>query len=618
MNGAYFFKSPEEIPGLFDGLFGGIFVTKSIPVLLQMAVFFSVFFGIALAYSQTVEPTRVKKRILWGLGSLLFVSIFFMTIAPWDELFINLRHSLHLATEGRFSFNKTEWIEGTVDFLPYGILGLLHRIGVPLIEGAFILSLLGGIGCWLVGYRMLRFWKIPNAESWAPLVLLAQIPLLYNSSQGFTASLFAACQLWALYFIFLERRIVWGFLLLSLVPLIRTEGIWFLSITCALYGKRNGIRSLAWGLLSIVPFLFLCGLRLHWFGSVISTPIKYKNTTGSFFFLLIGVRNVLTDLVAGYSASVGSLILICAAQWKKLHPRGRLFDKTQIDLLLVFVLFEIPYYLSGGDWFPPHWERYLFPFSFYLWVLGLAAFAKTWVDAKERSPLFLAAVLFVFFMPFLWTNSGYRRLMSDLFRGRAVLAKVQSRYWAHARMQLLSQLGNHLKRTSEPNQKIASSEVASIMFFAEREAVDLLGVANPRIAARPLRTPPPLFRKYPRSELPYSIFRRVDPTIVPELRPEYLYLFDFNVKDLFEDFQTKELDERTLFVALDRWQRKFVGLIAPIYGSVEKLVAEGYFPIVVASGNEFCNLYFVSKEALPGHLQKLKQSGFTGEWLNRR
>src|SRR5207245_2624967 len=89
------------------------------------------------------------------------------------------------------------------------------------------------------------------------------------------------------------------------------------------------------------------------------------------------------------------------------------------------------------------------------------------------------------------------------------------------------------------------------------------------------------------------------------------------IKTLYEDLTFEELSDAKLFEAMGRWNKKFHGLIEPIYGSVDHLMALGYSPVIAISAHsDFCNLYFVSREALPHHLKLLKEHGYSGGLVN--
>src|SRR5262249_8495141 len=135
------------------------------------------------------------------------------------------------------------------------------------------------------------------------------------------------------------------------------------------------------------------------------------------------------------------------------------------------------------------------------------------------------------------------------------------------RIHYLSQVGYHFGTTSAPDEVIASSEVATIMYYAKRETLDLLGITNPEIIAAPLRTPAHLLRRIPDSdELPYLIFKRVNPGLVEKHEPAYVYTFDFDIKDIMKEKEFEELTDQDLFVAIQRWERRFRDLHGPLYG----------------------------------------------------
>lgn len=221
--------------------------------------------------------------------------------------------------------------------------------------------------------------------------------------------------------------------------------------------------------------------------------------------------------------------------------------------------------------------------------------------------------MLVFLVHSLWPISSTWKYFEHLFGHRRTLAKIHPPTIGrgHYRIQHLSQLGLHLGATLRPEDVIASSEVATIMYFARRETLDLLGVANAEIARSPVRDAPSLLRRFPQvSELPYLIFKRIRPDLVASKKPEILYTFDFMWRDLMPETDPEELTEELFFTAVHRWERKLGGLMDVLYGGVGKLIELGYQPVVVRYSNHFLSMYFVRADRMEPHLKRLEELGF--------
>ncbi len=584
-----FFESARPLPGFFDSFLGGFFLMKGIPLIGQQALIIAFALALWLGW-------KGRWRRSAACSLLLFCLAWMFLVQPWDEVFINLRHAQHLAEQGRFSFNRNQLLEGSVDFLPYALVAALSKIGLPLPEGIFLLGLFSGLVCLGIGALILRRCVPAKALPFCIAALCLYPPLIFNSAHGFATAPFAAAILGSVYLLYFtpHNRMAWC--LIALLPLFRPEAI---LLSWLFAGLRKNYKALAFVSL---PFLVHSGFRLAVYGSVIPLPVQYKASLGSLFFFAVGMRNLVADAVATHALSAGLVLAIAgykSSLWKQ--P------------LIAVGLFCIPYYLSGGDWFPSYWGRYLLPLSLLLWIAALCSLGNVLTKGTAPARLAIPAVFFLFSS--LWPISSTWKFFDLVFSHRRTLAMIHEPTLArgHYRIQHLSQLGEHLRQTTLPTDRVGSSELATIMFYADREAVDFLGVSNPAIARAPLRDMPSLFRRFPyRSELPYLIFRRLKPEHLGETLPEVLYTFDFILRDQVPGVRAYELDDATLFKALERWETQLGGLMDPLYGGLPRILALGYSPIVVRAGEDFVSLYFVHASALERHQTALRAAGYQG------
>ena len=367
----HFVDSPAYAPGFFDSFLGGLFLVKGLPLagqLLWLLAFgFAVFFACREATEKNQAWVKGFGMGAQGCGWICFTVSFFFLLQPWDEVFINLRHSLNLARHGLFSFNAGQPIEGTVDWLVYFVLGYLHRMGLPLLELAFAQGFLGAVACICI---VRKLWGALSKKSRTipTLLLCFYPPLAFNSAHGFATTWFVACILAAIYFLFFAAKTSRGLIALAILPLIRVDGISFATLLAALWvfsaQPKQRRQNLLLAPLIVVPFLFLSFWRWKTFGSVIPLPIQYKATGTSLFYFIIGMRNLVADLI-----SCGTFVSLLAL-W--------LFSRRQneeislgIKITAVLALASLPYYLAGGDWFPSYWGRYLLPFSMWCYFLAV-------------------------------------------------------------------------------------------------------------------------------------------------------------------------------------------------------------------------------------------------------
>jgi len=605
----YLFKTPSDLEGLFDSFFKGLFLVKGVPIFFQLGFLVCFAFACIMAKCFQKNPTKLSERLclLATLTGLILAA--FLLYQPWDEGFIFLRHSLHLGDSGNFSFNRGSRIEGIVDFLPFFILGILSKFGLPLLETGFWMGVLGGWLCILAGRRILLLLNIPEARAWSYPLLLVYPPLLLNVSNGFPVLIFSASILWAVIFLFFEKSWWRGCFFLSLVPLFRIEGLWFL-ILCLLFWILSLRSTQPWRKITLgsvivfLPAALLTVWRWQYFGSPLPVPVIYKSSPGHLLYSLLGLRNLLMDLTA-----TGAILFFLPLFQKP----SQSIRKNLVDSLgLLLFLFSLPYYVSGGDWFPAAWGRYLFPFAFFSFIkaIGWCLDSRRSLISLDR-PYILGSCL-LFMMIILLPFGSVPKIWQELLSHRSTLAGLtrkkggQSNY----RIQQLSQLGTHLFRTTPTDTVIASSEIATIMYFANRECLDLLGLTNIEIARSPLRTSPQLFSKLKSSpELPYLIFKRLNPDILFKHRPQIVYAFDFFLKDLLKNEDLGAITESELVKATSIWNRQFEKMNFTLFGGVERLQKAGYVPVIIQYGDTFHALYFVSEEAKKEHFEKMVGSG---------
>ncbi len=612
MQSIIYFERTEPLQGLFDKLFGGFYLVKGAPLIGQLAL-------LLFAFAALYYASQPKRKQLWR-ASALFSVLFFSVVClfllqPWDELFINLRHSWNWAMHGRFSFNPSEWIEGTVDTLPYLAVGFAGRLGLPIVEAGFLMSYIGGLACLYQATRL--FHRICPTAPW-PYFLFALClypPLAFNSAHGFATALFSATILFAIRCMFFEGRVAWGITALASLPLIRFEGSFFALLLLSLWVYRFRVRSRTTviGLLSIlVPALVHALIRIKYFGEAVPLPVQFKSTSGNLFYLAVGIRNWLADF-----SSTFCMVFVFAFTTLRIALKQTASSQDSSirkSLLLTLGACTLPYYFSGGDWFPSYWARYLLPFVLVL----LTFFASFAYEAHQKLPIrifckALAAPILLAGLTCLWPISSGAKWIEAVFSHRRTLAMVQEPTIArgHYRIHSLSQLGELLRLTTLNDDRIGTSELATLHFFSQRPGVDFLGLMNKEIAQSPLRQSPAWLRKFPyRSELPFLIFKRLDPTQLQKHRPEILYTFDFMLRDQIPELRAYELDKTSLLQALARWEKQMSGMMDSLYGGLSNIKQLGYTPVVIRAGDGFTALYFVQASVLERHKNALIAQGF--------
>ena len=152
--------------GILGGLLAKIQARKYDSMMRQLAY-------LALAAVVVGGIATWTGRRVWVVATLALFFIISMYLSlrvsqGWDELYMNLRHSYMLATHGVFSANAQTMVEGTVDSLPYFLIGVLGKTGLRLDDLAIALALSGSLLIICVVFDMVARPLVPWASPWLP------------------------------------------------------------------------------------------------------------------------------------------------------------------------------------------------------------------------------------------------------------------------------------------------------------------------------------------------------------------------------------------------------------------------------------------------------------------
>jgi hypothetical protein len=420
----------------------------------------------------------------------------------WDEFYINLRHAAMLCQHGVFSINPDSRIEGTVDTLPLVATAVLHLAGLRL-EDAFILITLAGNALVVIGSYMLartmtgdRTWAM--ATAWVMGVLPS---VIWVGATGFTAGLFTGWMLLGAYLLVFTERRGSGLVVLGTLTLVRTEGVLFAGLlvawACGLRGLasawREGhlgahLRQLA-GALTLVtaPFLLASAVRWWLYPSTLPTPIVLKNTGFDRGYALQGLQS-LSEAIEGRDTHLLLFALVVFTGVLALQG-ARSQARDLLGVPVIAGAFILPYYIGGGDWLTPQWNRYGIPLEICA-TLGVLVAVR--LALSRLGPPLARTVAFVLLASTLLTAVG-----DAWARGQATHIVMQT--WGQLRHQAgdlvfhddridaLANLGRLLDAVLPPEAVVSSSEEATIMYFSGRRMLGLLGVSNPEVAREPLQ-----------------------------------------------------------------------------------------------------------------------------------
>ncbi len=426
---------------------------------------------------------------------LLFVTSMYLSLRVsqgWDELYMNLRHSYMLESHGAFSANANSMVEGTVDSLPFFLIGLLGKTGLRLDDLAIAFSLAGNLLIICVAFDIVRTTTCSIGYALLAAAAAALFPcVVFVGGSGFMATLFTGVLLLGLDLIYVRgnERNLYAFLPLAILPLIRTEGVLFcLLVFCQQYlpsvsrciwqaakRRRAIVDALVGGTVLASGFIAISILRRVAFGDWLPIPIVCKATANDPAYLKGGVLQMLAIC---QSFRLEYLWIVLGMALLLFRADANSSDGIRwksITALLLAGLFTIPYFLGGGDWFPLQWARYAMPLVLVTVIMTCVIVQRamaSWMGRWWPLGIGLSLVPLICVCGERSDSNAYQNLSDD----------VKGVYNRWVRIDRLAPFGEFLKTYSTPGACIASPEVATIPYYAQREMLDLLGVSNPDIA----------------------------------------------------------------------------------------------------------------------------------------
>ncbi|MFU8798053.1 MAG: hypothetical protein ACNA7Y_05110 [Gammaproteobacteria bacterium] len=595
-----FVNTKFEVSPPSQEILGGILAKIQAQSVKEFFSFFGVLLFSALICIRacTVNPTQPAYRVFYlTFISLLSILVSLRVGQGWDELFVNLKHSFNLIHHNVFSVNVAEKTEGTVDFFPFLTIAFVHLLfKINLVSSAIIVSLMGNVLTIFVTYLYAK--KLTNNAPLptylSPLLIALFPPIVFTGATGFMAGLFSGLVLLCAYWFFVLRgKWVWkAYVLLGLLTLFRTEAvllavliwsgvtfIYFIKIFQKKFRKHLTIKIIK--ILAIrlavvlLPFILTCLARFYYFDHLIPTPIVFKNTAGNFAYLKMGIEFYF-EIIS--SLKLDKIFLVTGIPLISFLIKARL--QTTIFFISV-MLFCASYMIGGGDWFPTHWARYLAP----MLVLLIASVLPT---------------TYIFIQGRAFINPMLILLTIGILVSYKLPSFVNHIGNSWSRIDSLGTFGRFLDQTTEKKDVIASPEVATIMYFANRDLLDLLGVANRDIAnspLNPLSLPGDLLHR----KRNFETIQNSLPTIIALYEMAFLVgpNSDSSTSEKIGAFvQTQFLGQGMLDIAYYR------------AGSFDSLITLGYTPLSIRMAN-YLFFYWVHKSSLSYHIAQLRALGFS-------
>jgi hypothetical protein len=168
---------------------------------------------------------------------------------------------------------------------------------------------------------------------------------------------------------------------------------------------------------------------------------------------------------------------------------------------------------TGGDWFPTSWARYVMPPLIGLYILAITiAWLSSDSSVVKRQKVGILLLTFVF--------SQYGMLLT-MFRAMDTPHISES----FARTNCLARAGLVLQEIVPAGESIATAEVNTLAYFANRPLTDLMGLVDSRVSSVHAT---PLIKGD-------VLHRRANPSIMSEDKPAVIYLYEGAICNTSQD-----------------------------------------------------------------------------------
>ena len=402
-----------------------------------------------------------------------------------DDAYIGMRYAKNLSGGEGLVFNPGERVEGYTNFLWVIILAAAAKAGIPLVNGARILSLIFSAGTLLLAWRICEA-VITGQEKKtagrsvtiaAPLILAASAPFVTWALSGTEIPLFTFLLTAGMLLLTTGRGPRPVFALFAVLTLVRPEGAAYYILAAALLVVRGEkpLRVAAEGLLMAVlllaPYL---AWKIYYFGGLL--PNTFYAKTGA---PAVQFRNGLAytlRFAAWYAWLPAAAIFFMRAGRRHDDDTGRNADKGHggnygriIVPLSVIGLNWIIVTILGGDWMPMY--RLLVPGLPAIAVMAAAAIPRAAMlqtaGQKDRGIFWKSAAVAVIFASVAMApgSSGYENLKRERLAVRA-----------------FGWVGEILGDRLPEGTSLGCGSTGAVGYFSGLPIIDILGLTEPEIA----------------------------------------------------------------------------------------------------------------------------------------
>ena len=439
----------------------------------------------AIAALTMVAATRLARRqwtpiivtVAGALALLLFNGISYQNFV-FDDAFITLRYSQHLADGLGPNWNSSGRVEGYTSFLWMALLAGVARLGFDLVVSVRVLGLLAVAATWIPVYKLWRLWGRETEGSGidSPVVFAAVVVgLVLTGGVGLAASggletpLFMALITAGGYLFLNERRsggLPWSAAAFAAAAMTRPEGLIAVGVTglfvlfdaAALPDRRQAIaRAATWG----GVFLAIYGSYFLW------RYTYYDYLLPNTYYAKVGANLAIFNSGLGYLYESGLkyyvLYMLLGTAGLLTQPKLR-GDGAYILAIVGAMLAGVVY--EGGD-FMAH-GRFVGPLMPLLYIGGIAGFA---ILLKRSVP-----------------HPGYAALVAFVALSLSGMALVQTSNdgaavsFSRTGRQQAEQFARWLDAHTPSDFTIAGVAVGVLGYYSNRDVLDVVGINDVVIA----------------------------------------------------------------------------------------------------------------------------------------
>ncbi len=404
---------------------------------------------------------RKPTALFLVLFSLLLIWQFLRLDVLQDDAFISFRYIRNFLDGFGLVFNLGERVEGYTNFFWIILLALLAKLGLPLIETARAVGVLGAVGT--LGICVYAAQRYYPQRDWlwiaaAPLLLAANGALAYWAGSGLETGLFTFLAA-AAAVTYLSRPTL-SLLLLVLAALTRPEGalLAFLFGLAGIILKEKSWKTtlVFWGSLALLLFPYAV-FKWFYYGSLLPNPF-YAKTGFSLEYLQSGLEYV--GLFLQHYGGYGLFLLLPLFFWKKLSTFSRF-------CLLVFSGYTLYLVAIGGDVLKAH--RFFVPILIFFYLPVMDGLYNLFEKVPRKNLVFALAALLVSFLAY-HIPKNYLRDSAETERG--LVAKMEN-------------LGR-LFVQYDYAKSFATSTIGALSYYVgKRRVIDMLGLTELEIARNP-------------------------------------------------------------------------------------------------------------------------------------